>query len=201
MENYKERIFVKNEIRTCKTQNSPSWWLPLARSDTASIAITHSPPPRSKLLRPPLEELWSNQMEKLVKTSRWWTPSVFVCSTLARSDTANNAITHSPPPKSKLLRPPREELINRWKTKLVETSRWRILSVCGHSMLARSDTATVAITHSPPPRSTLLRPPREDLWSKWMEKLVETSRWCTASVCGDSMLARSDTAKGIMKTT
>lgn len=125
-------------------------------------------------------------------------------SSLARSDTASIAITHSllceskfRPPRSTILRPPRDGTYLPRNMERAKIHRWRTLFVCERSVLARSDTASIAVAESQSQRSMLLRPPREDLIGNRMERFVKTSRWRTPSICARSTLARSDTANSI----
>ncbi len=201
----------------------------LARSDTASSAMQHSPfyesmvrPTRSPIFKPPRADVASRigkRKGRLVDSSQWRTPLVFGRSILARSDTASSTIQHSPfyesmarPTRSPIFKPPRADVasrIGKWKSRLVDSSQWRTPLVHGRSILARSDTASSAMQHSPfyesmicPTRSALFRPPRADLASrigKWKSRLVDSSQWRTPLVHGRSILARSDTASSVMK--
>lgn len=72
---------------------------------------------------------------------------------------------------------------------------------CGRSALARSDTAGNTISHAPPPRSTLVRPPRERYGQAQRECLVrdpDSGFRRSTTVQYAPMRARSDTADAPM---
>lgn len=108
-------------------------------------------------------------------------------SSLARSDTAGSSITKTHIPRVIVFRPPRIDLacrIGKSKSRLVDTSQWRTPLVHGRSILARSDTANIAII-TPPKNDSTCRPPLRK-WVKlndiWRNIFAERAQWRTPFV-------------------
>lgn len=121
-------------------------------------------------------------------------PGCICCgrSSLARSDTASVAHEHNLPLRS-FRSPLRKDCVRNTangKKKLVNTSQWCTPLVHGRSILARSDIASNAITHSLLQRSMFMRPLSEDIVSricKWRTKHVDTSQWRTPPLRNDAL--------------
>jgi hypothetical protein len=215
----------------CRIVSNRMWFArsSLVLCDKAIIATSHlshyesmDRPTRLKIFKPPRTDLASRigkWKSGLVNASQWRTPLVHGRSFLARSDTASIAIPYSPlyesmdrSTRSKIFKPPRADLasrIGKWKSGLVNASQWRTPLVHGRAILARSDTASIVILHSPhyestcrPPRSSVIRPPWRKwitLIHKWRNVLADKTQWRTPSVPFCDRCARSGTNGWLQK--
>jgi hypothetical protein len=164
-------------LKLCRNHSS------LARLDTASIAITHSPlfewmisPTRSAGLKPAGADMamrigkWKI---KLCDPNLSRIPFMHCLSIVAHYELKSIVITDSSqyelrwhPPWSMIFRPPRIDLVGSitiGKSLSGNESDRSVHVFSGRSLLPRSQMKEISIVRGSPPRSKIFRPPRIDL--------------------------------------
>ena len=141
----------------------------LARSDIASSSVTNAFPPRSKIFRPPRIDLIGSNTNGKSLSGNEQDRSVHVFSgrsLLPCSRIKEISVIRGSPPRSKIFRPPRIDLVGSiaiGKSLSGNESDRSAHVFSGRSLLPHSRMEEISVVRGSPPRSKIFRPPRIDL--------------------------------------